>query len=166
MFSGVGDIDGFRHDDLDVSPAKGTFTGPRFGNTEDLAFAGKNPLVIVRIGTAENQECARRVFRDGGETWQELANEPPTGYGAGAIAISADAQKRRVDSAPGEPYLQKLGRDWTAVRDRHQELRVVADIVNRTGFYAFDSRSEHFITAPTARSVSRPWQRDLPAQDG
>ena len=42
LISGVGDIDGFRHDDLDKSPVAGTFSGQRYGNTEDLAFAGKN----------------------------------------------------------------------------------------------------------------------------
>ena len=52
LLSGVGDVDGFRHEDLNASPAKGAFDGPRFSNTEGLALAGTNPLVIARIGTA------------------------------------------------------------------------------------------------------------------
>ena len=42
LLSGVGDIDGFRHDDLDQSPAEER-SPAAFGNTEDLAFAGKKP---------------------------------------------------------------------------------------------------------------------------
>src|ERR1035437_9268562 len=36
LISGVGDIDGFRHDDVDVSPAEGTFAGLRFASTRDI----------------------------------------------------------------------------------------------------------------------------------
>ena len=51
LLSGLGDIDGFRHDDFDQSPAKGSFSGQRYGNTESLAFAEKKPNLIVRTGT-------------------------------------------------------------------------------------------------------------------
>jgi hypothetical protein len=50
LISGVGDIDGFRHDDLDTSPPQGTFAEPRFSSTRDIAFAGRKPDIIVRIG--------------------------------------------------------------------------------------------------------------------
>jgi photosystem II stability/assembly factor-like uncharacterized protein len=149
LISGVGDIDGFVHDDLNVSPAQGTFAGPRYGNTEDLAFAGKNPLVIVRSGTVGNQDDVRAAFsRDGGANWQELENEPPAGNGAGAIAISADAKTIVWIPRGGEPYLTKdWGKNWTACAGLPSGIRVVADSANPQNFYAFDSRSGQFYSS-------------------
>jgi photosystem II stability/assembly factor-like uncharacterized protein len=148
LLSGVGDIDGFRHDDLNVSPAPGTFSGPRYSNTEDLAFAGKNPLVIVRTGTAGNQEVRAAFSRDGGTTWQELESEPTTGNGAGTIAISADAKTIVWTPRGGEPYFTKdWGTNWTACAGLSAGIRVVADTVNPQIFYAFDSRSGKFYSS-------------------
>jgi photosystem II stability/assembly factor-like uncharacterized protein len=148
LISGVGDIDGFRHDDLNVSPAQGTFSGPRYGNTEDLAFAGKNPLLIVRTGTVGNQDVRAAFSRDGGATWQELENEPPIGNGAGTIAISADAKIIVWTPRGGEPYFTKnWGTNWTACAGLSTGIRVVADAVNPQNFYAFDSFSGKFYSS-------------------
>jgi photosystem II stability/assembly factor-like uncharacterized protein len=145
LLSGVGDIDGFVHADLNVSPAHGTFPGPRYGNTEDLAFAGKNPLVIVRSGTVGNQGVRAAFSRDGGANWQELETEPPSGDGAGAIAISAGAKIIVWTPRGGEPHLTKdFGTNWTACAGLTTGTRVVADSVNPQIFYAFDSRSGKF----------------------
>ena len=43
LLTGVGDIGGFRHDDLDVSPPDGMFANPIFGNTNSLDFAESAP---------------------------------------------------------------------------------------------------------------------------
>ena len=43
LLSGVGDIAGFRHDDLDVSPPDGMYGNPVFGNTQSLDFAELAP---------------------------------------------------------------------------------------------------------------------------
>jgi photosystem II stability/assembly factor-like uncharacterized protein len=142
LLSGVGDIDGFVHDDLNVSPAQGTFAGPRYGNTEDLSFAGKNPLVIVRSGTAGNQDVRAVFSRDGGVTWQELENEPPTGNGAGTIAISADARTIVWTPRGGEPYLTtNWGATWTVCAGLSSGIRVVADTLDNARFYAFDGQA-------------------------
>jgi len=166
LLSGVGDIDGFRHDDLDASPAKGTFMGPRYGNTEDLAFAGKNPLVMVRSGTAGNQEVRAAFSLDGGETWQELGNEPPTGNGAGAITISADAKSVVWTPRAGEPYFTKnWGTNWTACAGLSSGTRVVADMVNAQAFYAFDSRSRTFYYSTNGAAGFTAMATGLAAQD-
>ncbi len=142
LLSGVGDIDGFRQDNLDVSPASGTFAGPRYGNTEDLAFAAKNPGVIVRTGTVNNQDVRAAVSRNGGNTWQELENEPPAGNGAGAIAMSADAKIIVWTPRGGEPYLTRdWGSNWLACAGLSTGVRVIADTVNPEVFYALDSSS-------------------------
>ena len=145
LLSGVGDIDGFVHEDLNVSPARGTFAGPRYGNTEDLAFAGKDPQVIVRTGTAGSREVRAAFSRDYGVNWHELENEPPTGNGAGAITISADARTIVWTPRGGEPYLTRnWGKNWTACAGLSSGIHVVADTVNPNTFYAFDSGSGIF----------------------
>ena len=148
LLSGVGDIDGFRHDDLDVSPAGGTFAGPRYGNTEDLAFAGKNPLVMVRSGTAGNQDVRAAFSRDGGATWQKLENEPPTSNGGGVIAISADAKSVVWTPRGGDPYFTRdWGANWAACAGLSPGISVIADSVNPDYFYAFDPRSGRFYSS-------------------
>ena len=68
LISGVGDIDGFRHDDLDVSPAEGTFAGPRLSSTRDLAFAANKPELIVRTGNGGGSMPAHAIIsEDGGK---------------------------------------------------------------------------------------------------
>jgi photosystem II stability/assembly factor-like uncharacterized protein len=142
LLSGVGDIDGFRHDDLDVSPAAGTFAEPRFSNTEDLAYAGQNPLVIVRTGSAGNNQVRAAYSRDGGTIWQALGSEPPGSSGAGGIAISADARVVVWTPQRSEPYrTTDWGATWTACGGLPGGVRVVADPLNEQRFYAFDGRN-------------------------
>ena len=145
LISGVGDIDGFVHDDLNVSPARGTFSGPRFGNTENLAFAALNPQVILRSGNGGNQPVHAAFSRDDGATWQALAGEPPDGNGAGPIGISADAKIIVWTPRGGEAYeTRDSGAHWTLCAGLAAGTRVVADTVNPEVFYALDPRSGEF----------------------
>jgi hypothetical protein len=142
LLSGVGDIDGFRHDDLDVSPAEGTFAGPRYSNTENLAFAGGNAKVIVRTGTGRNSVVRAAISMDGGKTWNALASEPPNSGGGGIVTVSADGKTivwtpRR--SAPH--YSTNLGANWTACAGLSSLVPVVADAVDPERFYAYDARA-------------------------
>lgn len=166
LLSGVGDIDGFRHDDLNVSPAQGTFSGPRFSNTEDLAFAGKNPQVIVRTGTVGNQDVRAAFSRDGGATWRELESEPPTGNGAGTITISADAQIIVWTPRGGGSYFTKdWGTNWTVCAGLSTGIRVVADTVNPQNFYAFDSLSGKFYSSTNGAASFTVMAAVFTAQD-
>jgi hypothetical protein len=132
LLSGVGDIDGFRHDDVNVSPAEGNFRGPRFSNTEDLAFAGQNPAVIVRSGSGGNFGAHAVISVDGGKTWNALASDPgKSSFGAGSITISADGKiivwtPRRA--APN--FSSDKGKNWVPCVGLEHGIRVVADAVN------------------------------------
>jgi len=142
LLSGLGDIDGFRHDDLDASPAAGAFKGPHFSNTEDLAFAGENPSIIVRTGTGSTNVHAA-ISTDGGKNWSLLPSEP-TGYvrGGGGIAISADGKTivwSERNSAPN--VTRDGGAHWTACAGIVSGARVIADPVNSARFYGFDGRT-------------------------
>src|SRR4029079_18699572 len=90
--SGLRDIDGFRHDDLTISPPQGTFAGPRLSNTEDMAFAGQKPEIIVRVGTGKAGTVRAALSEDGGRNWKSLGSEPPNSNAAVTVAICAEAR--------------------------------------------------------------------------
>ena len=142
LVSGVGDIDGFRHEDVNVSPS-GTFAGPTYGNTEDLAFAANRPEIIVRTGTGRNRrgtESRGACSLDGGRTWEAFAAEPPGTGGAGSIAISANGKTIVWTPRRSAPYYSEdQGAKWISCAGLDAGLRVVADPVNAARFYAYDS---------------------------
>ena len=140
LLSGVGDIDGFRHDDLDKSPAQGAFNGPRYSNTEDLAVAGKHPEVIVRTGTGRNGAVRAAISSDGGKSWSALAHEPANSAGAGTIAVSADGRTIVWNPRRGAPsYSNNRGVQWAACTGISSHAAVIADTVNPSRFYTFDT---------------------------
>jgi photosystem II stability/assembly factor-like uncharacterized protein len=142
LLSGVGDIDGFRHDVLNESPAEGSFPGPRFGNTEDMAFAALNPSVIVRTGTGGRRGGAHSAISDdGGKTWTALASEPANSRAGRGIALSADGKIIVYTPLRGVPcHTTDRGVTWTPCAGLQNGLRVVADPINASGFYSLDSR--------------------------
>ena len=141
LVSALGDQDGFRHDNLTRSPEQGTFAGPRFPNSESIAFAGKNPQTIVRTGTGRDGVRAA-ISLDGGKSWQALGAEPPDSSGAGTITLSANGKTIVWTPRRVAPYLSiDRGIDWVACSGLGPGLVVVADSVNPARFYAFDSTS-------------------------
>jgi hypothetical protein len=164
LLSGVGDIDGFRHDDLDQSPAEGTFAGPRYGNTEDLAFAGTNPRFIVRTGTGRKDVVRAALSADGGKTWTALGSEPTNSAGAGTIDISADGQTIVWTPRRGEPhYSVNQGTNWTACAGLAPWIRVIADPVDPTRFYACGVRDGHILISTNGAASFYPAAAVFPA---
>jgi len=167
LLSGVGDIDGFRHDDLMTSPSE-TFAGPHFGNTESLAFAWKKPWVIARTGTARERdpEVFAAYSLDDGKTWMAFANAPTDNAQAGVIAASANGgtfvwiPRRRV------PYFTaNYGTNWTACAGLSSGFQVVADTVNPNRFYAYDSRSGQLLVSTNGAVSFSATPAALPAAE-
>jgi len=164
LLSGVGDIDGFRHDDLNVSPARGAFDGPRYSNTEDMALAGKNPRVIVRTGTGRSDAVRAAISTNGGETWSALGREPANSAGAGSIAVSADGKtivwtpRRSVPS-----YSTDCGNQWGACAGIDPHARVVADAVNPLRFYTFDPRAGKLLASTNGAAGFAATEASFPA---
>ncbi len=78
LLSGLGDIDGFRHEDLSVSPVAGRFGTPAFKNTASLSFAWKHPEVVVRSGnTYHNDQPTGAYSLDGAVTWKGPSRTSP-----------------------------------------------------------------------------------------
>jgi hypothetical protein len=178
LLSAVGDIAGFRHDDLDVSPPAGMFGNPVFGNTTSLDFAEAAPNLVVRVGTNSSSGGARGAWSvDGGTTWAGFATAPATNAASGSIAVSADgATFVWAPQSVAPAYSGDHGAKWTACEGLTAGARVAADRVNPSKFYASGrnqaNASQLFVSTdggasfvPAAATVSgRP--RPVPGIEG
>lgn len=141
LLSGVGDIDGFRHDDLDTPTLQ--FAGPRLTNGESIDYAGQAPQIVVRSGTVrhrEHNEVRAAYSLDGGKSWASFVSEPPQGEGAGHITIAADG-KRVIwtpDKATNAWITADFGKRWQAVEGLPARAAIEADKVDEGLYYAFD----------------------------
>lgn len=142
LVSGLGDVDGFVHDDLDVAQQR--FGGVRFSNTESLALAALSPARMVRSGYFHDRPegAVRGAWSvDGGRCWTVFASEPPEGDGAGRIALSADGERAiwHPRNARHHWLGDARGVQWRRVRDLPPAAVVAADPVMPERFYGFDS---------------------------
>jgi photosystem II stability/assembly factor-like uncharacterized protein len=171
LISGVGDIDGFRHDDVDVSPPDGTFAGPRYASTRDIAYAGAKPEVIVRIGNASGRGgngSHAAISEDGGKTWRRLGRDPQGGNGGtGKLAVSADGSVIVWTPQRGLPYLTTdRGNTWTNCQGLVSGARVIADPVNPSRFYSFDGQDGKLMASTNAAATFEATAAELPTAQG
>ena len=107
LFSGVGDVGGFAHTDLDKAPSS-AYTNPTFSSGVSLDYAGNKPSTIVRphyvmailtlidvqvrVGNSKNDATTPQIALsyDSGASWSQDYGATLDVYG-GVIAISADA---------------------------------------------------------------------------
>ena len=142
LLSGVGDIDGFLHENLDLSPTRGSFAGPHFVNTQDIAFAADRPQIIVRTGTVRSETGHVAISTDGGKNWRFPDSEPAPDQMGGMAAISADGRTIVLTKRDTEPeFTIDSGDTWNPCAGLPAGIRVVADEINSSRFYAFDSQS-------------------------
>ena len=157
LISGLGDIGGFRHDDLTVSPPGGMTKNPMLSNTDSLDFAEFKPSNIVRVGRAGRGQRRGGMSRDGGQTWQMFGSEPPASQGSGTVAISAGGEAivwTPEGSLPSRS--EDGGQTWEPIAGAPARLRLVADRANAARFYGFDSGSSQlYASFDSGRSVQR-----------
>lgn len=144
LLSAIPDIDGFRHDDLNISPPQGRFQ-PSHSSSLSIAFAESKPTMVVR--THISATTGGSYSLDGGISWTQFPSSPPTAIsnGPGAIAISADGSRLVWLPRGSAPfYSVDLGATWSecrggplATRD-HRTVRPIADRVNPAKFYIYD----------------------------
>ena len=171
------DACGFRHDDLDVSPKRGTFKDPMCASAEDIDFAEQKPGVVVRVGAYpwDGQQAPRGALStDGGATWTPFGSEPANSGGMGSVAISADGGA--VVWAPREAhasYSRDGGKTWTksaGLPDPAKSpdwapwfLRLASDRVNPKKFYAFDALEGVVFTSDDGGATFEKAANDLRA---
>jgi xyloglucan-specific exo-beta-1,4-glucanase len=149
LVSGFGDIGGFRHADLRVSPPHVHRT-PYLTNTNNLDYAGLAPAIMVRSGNthaATVPDTSLAWSSDGGESWQPLhgavstatpgGRPPPEATGDAAIVVSADGGTFVVGTA-NALLTRDRGRIWQRVSGLPAGLRIISDKVDPRRFYALD----------------------------
>ncbi len=154
LVSGFGDLGGFRHDDLAVSPPH-VHRNPMLTNTNSLDYAGMAPHVMVRSGNTHQPivpDSSLAWSNDGGNSWTPL-------YTPGLATAPTDAPERTGDaavtvSADGETFLVETrqpvrtsdrGENWTPVSGLPFGSRVTADKVDARRFYAIDFAANRLI---------------------
>jgi len=160
LLSGVGDICGFRHDDVTKPPADGMFNPP-FNFTSGLDFAEANPDVVARVGTVWGEGKHGALSKDGGKTWTVFATEPAEAKTGGGIAISADASTLLWVIKKEAPVISRdLGKTWAKAEGLPVpaqtadwvvvNLRPAADRVNPNKLYVYDSADGIFYVSTDA----------------
>ena len=136
LLSAMGDYDGFRHDNLDVSPPDRYY--PHKGTTLSIAFAGNVPSKIVK---AYNVRPYGAYSTDGGSTWHDFAGSPngTTAGGTCSIAVSADGNTM-IWAPIGAlmSFSSDNGKTWISCSGGVPLVPPVADRVNPKKFYAYD----------------------------
>ncbi|HET6969742.1 MAG TPA: hypothetical protein VFH92_01345 [Phenylobacterium sp.] len=149
LLSGFGDISGFAHEDLTVSPRL-QFTSPVFANTDSIDYAGRAPQVVVRSGTHHPRHEGPTLAwsEDHGRSWRPLA-APEQSHAASlpgargdpardsAIAVSADGAGFIV-MRPRPVISRDRGATWRECAGLPMWTRPVADRVDASRFYALD----------------------------
>jgi photosystem II stability/assembly factor-like uncharacterized protein len=138
LLSGFGDIGGFVHEDLRVSPPT-MYLNPIFNNTDHLDIAGLAPNVVVRTGRPRSHNAAAAWSEDFGRTWTPLDRTPQT-----ALAVSADGTTF-VAAQRIAALTRDRGRTWTTVRGLPEYAHPVADRVDANRFYALDLEHSRII---------------------
>jgi photosystem II stability/assembly factor-like uncharacterized protein len=145
LISGFGDISGFTHDDLDVSPPQGPNRHPLFANNSWLDFAEGNPNVVVRMGSRPfhpPDEGTMAYSLDGGHNWKPftLGGEAAAGdtrVGGGRVILSADGAV--FMSTGGTPRISTdRGATWKEVAGLPSGINPIADHSNPAKFYGLD----------------------------
>jgi photosystem II stability/assembly factor-like uncharacterized protein len=157
LVSVIGDFDGFRHDDLDRSPAAGRHA-PHHGSSQSLDGAGAAPEVLARLHGATGS-----ISRDGGRTWKDFPSAPPTAS-AGRIAVSADGSRLLWCPKEGSPYFSDNdGGSWTlSTGCPSGKLSPAADRVDRLHFSVLDPATRRVYGSDDGGATFRAMESELP----
>jgi hypothetical protein len=117
LLTSAGDQGGFRHEDLDRSPASTHV--PDMGSTMSLAVAWRHPEFFVKAHSGKTNFGTRGTWSiDSGKTWTGFVTQPSGTSGGGTRALAVSAQGSTILwCAPGttNPYWSAdTGRTWTA----------------------------------------------------
>ncbi|MEU8263344.1 cellulose binding domain-containing protein [Micromonospora sp. NPDC048999] len=169
LISGLGDIGGFRHTDLNAVPSM-MFTQPVFTSTTSLDYAETKPSIMVRAGnfTASDRPNDRHVAfsTDGGANWFQ-GSEPGGINNGGTVAASADGSQ--FVWAPGDSGKQVVrsvgfGNSWTASTGIPANAIIKSDRVNSNKFYGY-SGGKFYVSTNGGASFTASAATGLPTVD-
>lgn len=142
LLSSIGDVYGFAHQDLTVSPAQGNYGNPGATPTS-MDFEQNTPTTVVRVVNGQwGAKPLGTISTDGGLTWTAFASNPSgTTKGAGTIAIAPDGSS--MVWATGDTsavwYSKDSGKTWTASTGIAAQAQVVSDRVKVGVFYGLSN---------------------------
>jgi photosystem II stability/assembly factor-like uncharacterized protein len=178
LLSAMGDLCGFRHDDLSEPAKDGMFDNPLCGSASGIDIAWSKPDVVARVGWDNNQKWGA-LSADGGKTWAPFKSMPKKAKGAGSIAVSADGTALLWAPLEGPVvYSHDQGATWTRAEGLPDAepspdwapvpFRPAADRVNPKKFYVLDAKGgqaftsvdggAHFTASPTGLPALADYQ--------
>jgi hypothetical protein len=167
LISGLGDIGGFRHTNLDAVPST-MFTQPVFTSTTSLDYAETSPATLVRAGNftdSDRPNDSHVAFStDGGANW--FQGGEPGGINSGGT-VAAAANGSRFVWAPGDSgqpvvYSAGFGTSWSQSSGVPANAVVESDRVNSNKFYAF-SGGRFYMSTNGGQSFTATAATGLPA---
>ncbi|MEO6732012.1 MAG: T9SS type A sorting domain-containing protein [Ferruginibacter sp.] len=164
LISTVGDVDGFRHTNLDASPA--SRFSPAYGTTNSIDFAQNNSNYLVKSYNSSGGNYGS-WSNDQGISWTKFPTFPAATNGGGNIAISATATNI-VWSPAGAAvsYSTNFGASWTASAGTSSGLRIIADRVNTQKFYSYDDAAGNVLVSTNGGAAFSLASSGLPTLPG
>lgn len=133
LLSAMWDIDGFRHERLDRSPARG-FYQPNHTRSTGIDFAENDPCLVVRVHGGGGSWS-----EDNGRTWKKFAATPAGPDRDGRVAVSADGASWVWTPERGAPHASiDRGASWRKCAGLPEGAQVVSDRAQAGRFYAAD----------------------------
>lgn len=137
LISALGDVSGFRHNDLSVPPAR-MHINP--SSSASIDYAELDPGFVVRAGFVDKNYPTAKIFglsHDGGANWYTANSHPATADGGGTVAVAADGSSIVWSLPEGVFYSKTSGNSWTASSGLPIRAEVASDRVNKNKFYGF-----------------------------
>ena len=135
LLSALGDITGFAHHDLTVSPQQQMFPSPH-ATPSSIDFEQATPTTVVRA--TDGVGPFGTISTDGGLSWTAFAGTPSgTTRGGGTIAIAPDGTSMVWATADTTSvwYSKDQGATWKASTGIAAQAQVVSDRVKAGVFY-------------------------------
>ncbi|MGW3405052.1 xyloglucanase, partial [Streptomyces zhihengii] len=135
LLSGMLDLGGFRHTDVDKVPSM-MFRTPNMSGTTSLDFAEANPNTVVRVGHGDTTQNIG-FSTDNGANWFQ-GSQPSGVTGGGTVAAAADGGSFVWSPAgTGVHRTTGFGTSWTASTGIPADAIVESDRKNPKKFYGF-----------------------------
>ncbi|MCL2805403.1 MAG: xyloglucanase [Treponema sp.] len=141
LYSGMGDIGGFVHTNLNRAP--NMIVNPKIDGVNSIDYAAARPNYVVRLGGdghGDEHLSKMGISSDYGRSWKPAVRflEGAQGGWSGLAAVSADA--RIIIWAAGNMpphWTDNEGRTWNVCTGIPGSAKVVSDRVNASRFYAY-----------------------------
>ena len=171
LLSALGDIGGFRHEDLGSSPLPGNYFSSNNGTNTCLDFAESNPDIVARVHWGSSRGS---YSSDGGRTWTDFQARPPAAVqnGPGGIAVSADGSTFIwLPNGSAAFFSIDRGKTWSKCRKGAPSpasgtMWPTADRVNADKFYLYDIQGGTVYVSTNGGAKFKPRAAGLPAGGG